>query len=103
MPELIILTSVGLVIMIIGLLIYKKQKVTLIHSYHYQNVSKENLPKYTEKMGKLTTIFGVNLIFAGILSVVFNSGVGFGVMFIVGIAIFVLIYRVQKKYNGGMF
>lgn len=52
MAELIIMNLFGLLFLIIGLLIWKKQKITFIHSYHYPNVTKENQKAYTKKMGR---------------------------------------------------
>ena len=35
--------AVGLTCIILGLLIWKKQKISILHSYHYKNVKQEDI------------------------------------------------------------
>lgn len=94
---------VGILVMIIGLIIWKKEKIGLIHSYHYKNV--KDIKGYTAAMGKATLTIGVlifsvkilkiaNVIPENALNIVLSCGI---------VLIFITIYKIQKKYNGGMF
>ena len=98
----IIETAVGLFCVVLGLLIWKKQKISIIHEYHYRNVSGDDIPDYAKVMG-----IGIILVGAGICVT------GFFVLFdlpywwipltsgtVSGLA---LINKAQRKYNGSWF
>lgn len=97
------MSVIGLLFLLLGLLIWKKEKITLIHSYHYTKVAEENRPAYTAKMGKALIIISVGMFITGIVDYLTGTAygwIGFGVFFIGGFAI---ILNAQKKYNGGLF
>ena len=50
----ILFTLIGAILVIIGLILWKKQKISLIHDYHYTKVKTEDIKPYTEAMGKAT-------------------------------------------------
>ena len=101
--ELIILSAVGLLLVIFGLLIWRKKKVSLIHEYHYRNVRPEDIPVYSRLMGIALLIFGVGIILTGVINIVFDTALGW-VAFIVGMVVFFIIANhAQKKYNGSWF
>lgn len=100
---IVLLIVVGLLFIILGLFIWKKEKINLIHSYHYQNVSKKDRKIYTEYIGKAVILIGLGILATGIINYLTERAYGwilFGLTFIAGIGI---IYYAQKKYNGGMF
>ena len=43
--------SVGLLCIVIGAILWKKQKVSLVHEYHYKNEKKDDIPAYTRLLG----------------------------------------------------
>jgi len=99
---IIMLVSRGIFI-VLGWRIWKKEQITLIHSYHYTKVSETDKKAYTEKMGKGIIIIGIGMIITGSIDFFTNSSSGwifFGVGFVWG---FVIMIAAQKKYNGGMF
>lgn len=57
--------AVGLLCIILGLMLWKKQKISLIHSYHYKNVKKEDVPAYTRLMGIGLILIGVGICITG--------------------------------------
>ena len=59
--------AVGLLCIILGLMLWKKQKISLIHSYHYKNVKKEDVPAYTRLMGIGLILIGVGICITGVL------------------------------------
>ncbi len=99
---LIITLGVGVLCLIFGLLIWKKQKISLIHSYHYTHVSEENKKAYTAMMGKGITILGIGILLYGIFT--FALQIPFGWLFLLfGFIIgFGTTIRAQVKFNGGM-
>lgn len=64
--EFILLLAIGIVFLVIGWLIWKKEKITLIQSYHYNKVSDTNKRAYTALVGKGTLIIGTGIIVTGI-------------------------------------
>jgi len=101
--ELILMVFVGLLFLFLGWSIWKKEQITLIHSYHYQKVSEENKKDYTEEMGKSIIFIGIGILLTGIIDFITRTSYGwlfFTIFFILG---FVKIFKAQKKYNNGMF
>ena len=98
----IVETAVGLLCIVLGLLIRKKQKVTLIHDYHYKNVAKEDLPSYAKSMGTGLILIGAGICAMGIF-ILFDLPLWWipaVVGFISGLIVF---NKAQKKYNGSWF
>ena len=98
----IIELAVGAVCVIIGLLIWKKQKVTLVHDYHYRNVKKEDIPAYTRLLGIGLILIGIGICVTGFLNLV-ESSFWWIPMLIGFVAGFIVLNKAQKKYNGSWF
>ena len=97
----LIITGVGIVLLVIGLLIRNRQRADLLHDYHYRNVKPEDLPAYTRQVGAGLAVLGAALIAAGLLLPV-RLWLCLAVMalgFAAGLAV---VFRAQKKYNGGI-
>jgi flagellar biosynthesis protein FlhB len=97
--ELIFLTLIGVIFVIVGWLIWKKQKINLIHSYHYDKVAEADKKHYTAIMGKGTIIIGLGIFVTGIIDFITQTGLGwiaFGVGFVTGLGF--MIYA-GLKYN----
>lgn len=103
MFELFLMLVIGGTFVIIGLRIWKKQQITLIHEYHYSKVSEEDKKAYTELMGKACMIMGIGMVLTGIVDFTTKTPYGwvcFIILFIFGL---IMMVRAQKKYNGGIF
>ena len=101
--EVLTCIAVGALLAVLGLLTWKKQKVTILHDYHYRNVKKEDLPAYTRAMGIGQVIIGAGLCLTGLLRLVTESmaaWVPFVIALVVGLVIF---HKAQMKYNGSWF
>lgn len=101
--ELIIMIVIGSLSIFLGWRIWKKEQITLIHSYHYTKVAEADKKPYTEKMGKAIIIMGIGTFLTGVIDFVSNTAYGwiaFGISFIGGLIIIVL---AQIKYNHGIF
>ena len=93
--------AVGGLCIVFGLLLWKKQKVSLLHDYHYKNVKKEDIPAYARMMGIGLITIGAGICGAGILDLADSSlwWVPLAAGFVIGL---VILIRTQKKYNGSM-
>lgn len=91
----------GLMCIICGLLIWKKQKVSLLHDYHCRNVQEEDVPAYTKSMGIGLVALGAGLCLTGALLPLesFLSWIPAQLGMVTGLAI---TYKAQKKYNGSV-
>ena len=98
---LIIEFAVGAALVVMGVLLWKKRMVSLLHDYHYKNVSEEDMPAYTRQMGAGLVIIGAGIIITGLCDI---AGSRFWwVSLTAGIAIgLAVILRAQKRYNGSV-
>ena len=48
--ELIVLLIIGIIFLIVGWFIWKREKINLIHDYHYKNVADADKKEYTALM-----------------------------------------------------
>ena len=94
--------AVGLLCIILGLLIWKKKKISILHRYHYQNVRKEDIPCYAKMMGIGQIIIGIALCLAGAVNL-FSDSLWWIPMVIGLVAGFLLMHKAQMKYNGSWF
>lgn len=100
---LIIMGLCGLLFIWLGYLIWIKQKINIIHDYHYTKVKESDKKAYTSIMGKAIIVIGIGMILSGILCMVIHSEkcmIAFGISFVVGL--FMMTYA-QIKYNHGIF
>ena len=69
--------------------------------WHRRNVKKEDVPAYTKLMGLSLIAIGAGCLVTGIVACVLEETLGWLALpagFVVG---FALIWKAQKKYNGG--
>ena len=95
----IILVLVSILTLVIGWLIWKKEKITLLHDYHYSKVSRENKKAFCTLSGIGLMIAGIGIGATAVLLGLTNSVlsfIAFAVGFIIGLA---LLLHAGKKYN----
>ena len=100
---MIVFLAVGILCLVFGLLLWKKQKLSLVHDYHTRNVKKEDVPAYTRLMGFGLLAIGAGCVLTGGVALGLEQPLGwiaFPAGFLGGLA---LILLAQKKYNGGIF
>lgn len=98
-PGIIITASVGILFVILGLLVWKKEKITLFHDYHYDKVSEIDKSSFCRLSGQGLTLSGIALLITALLLGITESPLSFivfAVGFIIGIGM--MIYA-EKKYN----
>ncbi len=64
---------VGTACIAFGLLIWKKQKISLLHDYHYRNVKQEDLPAFSRQMGIGLILVGTGIFVTGLLESAYSS------------------------------
>ena len=99
---MIVFLAVGLLCVVLGLLLWKKQKLSLVHDYHVKNVKEEDIPAYTRQMGLGLLAIGAGCVLTGVLVFGLERPVGWAA-FPLGFAVgLVLMLRAQKRCNGGV-
>ena len=98
----IIELAVGLLCIVFGLLIWKKQKVNLVHNYHYKNVNKDDIPAYTRLFGIGMLLIGGGICVTGLLNLLKSPFWWISMLsgFASGLTVICI---AQKKYNGSWF
>ena len=99
---LMINLAVGLMLIGIGVLIWKKQKVSLLHEYHYKHVKQEELPAYARLLGIGIIVMGTGICLTGVLNL-FESPLWWIPLLGGIVAGLILMNRAQKKHNGSWF
>ncbi|MFA9466228.1 MAG: DUF3784 domain-containing protein [Velocimicrobium sp.] len=93
----------SLLFIFLGYLLLKKEKINIMHDYHYKKVRAEDKKAYTSIMGKAMIVIGLGMMFSGIFCLFTESLVcmiPFGITVFIGICL--MIYG-QLKYKHGIF
>lgn len=95
----LILAALGFVFIWLGLRIWKKQDLKLLHDYHYDKVAEEDKPAFAEMSGKGILAVGIGIVLMGVVGCTPLMEYGW-VPFILGLAagLFLLI-KAGHKYN----
>ena len=95
----IIFLVVGISIAIMGYLIWIKEKITLLHDYHYDKVREEDKKVFCKVSGIGLLIIGIGIFITGIITafkISFISFLPFILGFIIGI---IMVIFAGAKYN----
>jgi dipeptide/tripeptide permease len=88
----------GILLIVIGLLVWKKEKVSLLHSYQYEKVSEEDKKAFCSLTGKGILLLGAGLLVCGAGLIFENLAVtllGIAAGFVLGMALVIS----AGKYN----
>ena len=94
-----ILAVVGPVFIVMGYVIWKKEKISLFHDYHHNNVSQEDKADFCRISGNGIISIGAGILASGLIMGFTQSAlsfIAFAAGFIIGI---VLLIFAGKKYN----
>ncbi len=100
---LIIMGACSALFLYLGYLLWKKEKINVIHDYHYTKVKEKDKKAYTGIMGKAMIVIGIGIAVSGVAGAFTDwnkSGTPFGIAFVIGIGMMVF---AQIKYNRGIF
>lgn len=87
----------------LGFLLWKKERIDIIHDYHIKKIKESDKKAYTTVMGKAMIVIAIGLAVSGIIGIFtdsIKSGIPLGAGFVFGLCI--MIYA-QIKYNHGIF
>ena len=100
----VVSTVVGIVLLIVGILI-RKGNVSLLHSYHYKNVT--DIDAYSKEMGSAVMFMSIPACINGFMTLFAHMkivSVISAVLLFTGMIICVIhIFKVQTKHNGSLF
>ena len=89
----------ALIFIYLGWLIWKKEKITLLHSYHYDKVSPSNKKLFCKISGWGVLLIGIGLLVTAIMIGITDSALSF-IAFALGfVAGLVLLIYAGVKYN----
>ena len=95
----IIIGLTGIVLMILGYLIWKKEKIALLHDYHYDKVSEVDKKAFCTLSGIGVLLIGIGLLVTAVLLAITNAAASF-LAFVIGFAAgLILLLYAGKKYN----
>ena len=95
----IIVGVVGVIIAVMGWLIWKKEKLSLMHDYHVDKVSEENKPAFCKLSGIGLIVIGIGLLISTVILGMTDSAYSFlcfAVCFAAGLA---MLITAGAKYN----
>lgn len=97
--ELALLSAVGLLCLSLGLVIWRKQRIGLIHDYHWVYVRAEDKAAYTKGIGRALALLGLGIMLAGVVNTLTGTAWGW-LVFAVGFAYFIVrVTLCQRRYN----
>ena len=91
--------GVGTIIAVMGWLIWKKEKLSLMHDYHVNKVSAKNKTVFCRLSGIGLIVIGIGLLISAVILFVTDSAYSFlcfAVCFVVGLA---MLITAGAKYN----
>ncbi len=95
----VVFVSVGLLMVRLGWLIWKKQKIELLHIYHYDKVKEEDKGAFCCLCGIGTCLAGAGLVVSGILTVISGNLLSLAPM-VAGLVICIaMMILALAKYN----
>ena len=96
---LIIVGFSGIIFVLLGYLIWKKQKISLLHDYHYDKVSAEDKEAFCALSGKGVLTIGVSMLITATIIGITDSPWSF-IVFAIGyvIGMRMLVYA-GYRYN----
>lgn len=91
--------GVGVLLVVLGVLIWKKERITLMHDYHVDKVSQEDKKAFCKLSGIGLIVSGTGLVLSAVLLGVTDSAwsfLCFAVSFPVGLG---MLIAAGRKYN----
>ena len=92
---------VGLLCIVLGVLLWKKQMISILHDYHHKHVKQKDIPAYTKQIGIGLILVGSGILITGVLNLFYSAywWVALVAGFVSGL---IVMYKAQKKYNGSV-
>ena len=103
LSELIFLIVIGIIFFILGILMWKKQLIWILHSYHYKNVKEEDKKEFCKLIGISLCLISMGIIISGVIEYIFKTELAWIASIVFLIVGFTIITYTEYKYNGGFF
>lgn len=91
--------GVGAIIAVMGWLIWKKEKLSLMHDYHVDKVSAENRPAFCKLSGLGLIVMGAGLLISAVILGITDSAYSFLCFAVCYAAGLVMLITAGTKYN----
>ena len=101
--ELIVCSVIGILLVVLGLVVWLGQKISLVHDYHHQNVKRRDVAAYCREIGVGLLLIGGGTIATGIVDQIFQTFWGWLIFAVGFLAGFLVMNHAQKTYNGSWF
>ena len=98
----LIVFAIALLFLVLGIALYKGN-TKLIHDYHQMNVKESERVEYGRAFAKGMLAMCATLFISGVIALFGMIAVSLIVLFAGLIVSIVVIVKVQKQYNGGLF
>lgn len=95
----IIVGFIGIIFIVLGYFVWKKERISLFHSYHYDKISEEDKKAFCTISGGGVIVIGIGLLVTGVIVAMTDSAwsfIAFAIGFLVGFAM--LVYA-GLRYN----
>ena len=90
---------VGIIFLVLGVLLWKKEMITLLHDYHVDKVSPENKKAFCKLSGIGLIVIGVSLLITAVILWLTDSAYSF-LVFALGFALgLAALIHAGAKYN----
>ena len=98
----IVESAVGALCIVYGLLIWRRQRLSLLHYYHYKNVKEQDVSAYARLIGIGLLLIGAGICVTGVFNLIKSTF--WWIPMLIGFLAGILVMRnAQKKYNGSWF
>ena len=94
---------VGIALVGMGYFIGVKQKISLVHSYHYKNVAEEDKPNFCKKVGLGNALIGIAVLCVPVLRPLVGETAALAIAGVTAIAAGALVISTIIKYNHSLF
>ena len=95
----VILGLASISLIVLGYLIWKKEKISLLHEYHYDKVSEEDKKVFCTISGIGVLVIGIGMFIAAVLTAITYSMWSY-IAFVIGFAVgLVMLIYAGIRYN----
>ena len=96
---ILLMAVIGLLFFILGILVWKKENLSLFHSYHVDNVSPEDRAAFCKLSGIGLLIIGIGILLTALMMGLTGGEQGFAFLVIGLLVGFILLVIAGIKYN----
>ena len=95
----IVMGSIGILFLIVGFLLWKKEMISLLHSYHFDKVSESDRKAFCKLSGWGIIVIGIGILLTALLLAITDSAWSFLAFLLIFFGGLSLLIFAGKKYN----